>query len=31
MNAFPQFRVEIDGLTVHFIHVRSNRGATPFR
>ena len=23
MNAFPQFRVEIDGLGIHFLHVRS--------
>jgi hypothetical protein len=23
LNAFPQFRTEIDGLGIHFIHVRS--------
>src|ERR1700683_2210793 len=25
MNALPQFITEIDGLDIHFIHVRSNR------
>jgi epoxide hydrolase len=30
LNAFPQFRSEIDGLDVHFLHVRSPReGAQP--
>jgi epoxide hydrolase len=24
LNAFPQFRTEIDGLGIHFLHVRSN-------
>jgi hypothetical protein len=23
LNAFPQFRTEIDGLDIHFLHVRS--------
>src|ERR1700729_641442 len=23
LNAFPQFRTEIDGLGIHFVHVRS--------
>ena len=25
LNAYPQFRVEIDGLPVHFLHARSSR------
>src|SRR5918997_521664 len=25
LNAFPQFRTEIDGLGIHFLHVRSSR------
>ena len=25
LNAFPQFRTEIDGLDIHFLHVRSRR------
>ena len=25
MNSFPQYRVEIDGLLVHYVHVRSLR------
>src|SRR6202034_2293136 len=25
LNAFPQFVTEIDGLDIHFIHVRSNQ------
>src|SRR3990172_2444036 len=25
INAFPQFQVEIDGVTIHFIHIRSQR------
>ena len=30
LNRFPQFRTEIDGLGVHFLHVRSPQpGATP--
>ena len=30
LNRFPQFRTEIDGLDIHFIHVRSaNPGALP--
>ncbi|WP_444663013.1 epoxide hydrolase family protein [Cellulomonas sp. CW35] len=30
MNAFPHFRTEIDGQTIHFIHVRSSEpDATP--
>jgi hypothetical protein len=30
LNAIPQFRVEIDGLNIHFLHVRSpHRGALP--
>ncbi len=30
INAFPQFRTEIDGLGIHFIHVRSpHAAATP--
>nr|WP_272214090.1 epoxide hydrolase [Marinicella sp. W31]MDC2876116.1 epoxide hydrolase [Marinicella sp. W31] len=30
LNALPQFRTEIDGLGIHFIHVRSpHEGATP--
>ena len=30
LNRFPQFLTEIDGLDIHFIHVRSkNRGAMP--
>jgi epoxide hydrolase len=30
LNRFPQFRTEIDGLDIHFIHVRSkNPGAMP--
>jgi pimeloyl-ACP methyl ester carboxylesterase len=30
LNALPQFRIEIDGVRIHFIHVRSpERGATP--
>jgi epoxide hydrolase len=30
MNAYPQFLTEIDGQTVHFVHVRSaNEDATP--
>ena len=30
MNAFPQFLTEIDGQTIHFVHVRSaNEDATP--
>ena len=30
MNRFPQFRTEVDGQTVHFIHVRSTvENATP--
>lgn len=30
LNAFPQFTEEIDDLTVHFVHVRSqNPGAIP--
>jgi pimeloyl-ACP methyl ester carboxylesterase len=30
LNAFPQFKTEIDGLDVHFVHVRStNDDATP--
>ncbi|HSS11776.1 MAG TPA: epoxide hydrolase N-terminal domain-containing protein, partial [Acidimicrobiales bacterium] len=30
LNAFPQFRTEIDGLGIHFLHVRSNEpGALP--
>lgn len=30
MNTFPQFLTEIDGTTVHFVHVRSEHpGATP--
>jgi hypothetical protein len=24
LNALPQFMTEIDGLDIHFIHVRSN-------
>ena len=27
LNAWPQFRTEIDGLGVHFIHVRSKHGS----
>ena len=26
LNALPQFRTEIDGLDIHFIHVRSKHG-----
>jgi pimeloyl-ACP methyl ester carboxylesterase len=30
LNAFPQFKTTIDGLTIHFIHVRSrHENATP--
>ncbi|TDC93950.1 epoxide hydrolase family protein [Actinomadura sp. 7K507] len=30
LNALPQFRTEIDGQTIHFLHVRSpHAGATP--
>lgn len=30
LNAFPQYRTEIDGLDIHFLHVRSPRAdATP--
>ena len=30
VNAFPQYRTEIDGLSIHFIHVRSrHQGALP--
>ncbi len=30
INAFPQFTTEIDGQTIHFVHVRSpHAGATP--
>ncbi|SFW92207.1 TIGR03086 family metal-binding protein [Amycolatopsis australiensis] len=30
LNAYPQFVTEIDGETIHFLHVRSSRaGATP--
>lgn len=30
LNEFPQFRTEIDGLDIHFLHVRSSRpDATP--
>ena len=30
LNALPQFRAEIDGLDIHFLHVRSpHAGATP--
>lgn len=30
LNAIPQFRTEIDGVTIHFLHVRSpNPAATP--
>ena len=30
MNAYPQFLTEIDGQTIHFVHVRSaNEDATP--
>jgi hypothetical protein len=31
LNAFPQFITEIDGLDIHFIHVRSKHDdALPF-
>ena len=26
LNAYPQFMTKIDGIDIHFIHVRSNRG-----
>ncbi len=30
LNQFPQFTVEIDGLTIHFLHIKSkNPNATP--
>ena len=25
LNGFPQFRTEIDGLDIHFLHIRSPR------
>jgi hypothetical protein len=29
LNALPQFTTEIDGVDIHFIHVRSARGRRP--
>jgi hypothetical protein len=29
LNAFAQYRTEIDGLNIHFLHVRSTEGALP--
>ena len=30
LNAFPQFRTESDGLSIHFLHIRSpHQGALP--